>query len=307
MVASRGALWPTRPPPRPADDPGAAPGRPGRPAATQLTCALVPDTPCEGTALHLSGVEVLRGDVAVLRGLDWVVRPAERWVVLGPNGCGKTTLVQLASGYLHPTRGTVHVLGERLGRTDVRALRRRIALVSASISRMLLPHLSAREVVVSAATGALEPWWDSYSSAQQQRAVQLLSDAGFAHVSERAYGLLSEGERQQVLLARALMAEPDLVLMDEPCAGLDMGGRERLLQSLARFARRDGAPPAVMVTHHVEEVPPGFTHALVMKAGRCLAQGAIAQVLRSDVLSACFELQLELHRDGDRWWSRASD
>ncbi len=274
--------------------------------AAPLSCALVPDNPWDNTALHLHGVDLDRGDVAVLRGLDWVVRPAERWVVLGPNGCGKTTLVQLASGYLHPTRGTVHILGERLGRTDVRSLRRRIAVVSASISRMLVPHLSAREVVVSAATGALEPWWDSYSGEQRGRAARLLADAGFGHVSDRPYGLLSEGERQQVLLARALMSEPELVLMDEPCAGLDMGGRERLLQSLARFARQEGAPPAVMVTHHVEEVPSGFTHAFVMKEGRCLAQGRIGQVLRSEVLSACFELPLELHHDGDRWWSRAS-
>ena len=266
----------------------------------------MPEHSDTSNALEMQDVHLWRDEVHVLSGVDWTVGPGERWVVLGPNGCGKTTLVRLASGYLHPTSGRVVVLGRRLGRTDVRALRRHIAVVSASITRMVVPRLTARELVVAAARGALEPWWDSYSAEEQDKAHRLLADAGFSHVADREFALLSEGERQQVLLARALMAEPELILLDEPCAGLDMGGRERLLQSLGRLPTGPTAPAVVMVTHHTEEVPPGFTHAMVMRSGRVLAAGPLGTTLTSAVLSDCFGVPLEVHQDKGRWWSRAA-
>jgi iron complex transport system ATP-binding protein len=261
--------------------------------------------PPPAPVLRFQGVDLYRGTTPVLLGVDWQVLAGQRWAVLGPNGCGKTTLVQLASGYLHPTRGTVDVLGRRLGRTDVRALREHVAVVSASIARMVLPRLLAREVVVSARHGALEPWWHTYTAAEQDRALSLLGAAGFAGVAERPFGQLSEGERQQVLLARALMAEPGLVLLDEPCAGLDMGGRERLLARVAELAADPAAPPMVLVTHHVEEVPHGFTHALVLKAGRALASAPVTEALTGPLLSECFDIALEVGRSDGRWWSRA--
>lgn len=258
--------------------------------------------PC---ALEFAHVDLDRGPTSVLHDVNWVVRPDERWVVLGPNGSGKTTMVQLASGYLHPTRGSVSVLGRRLGRTDVRTLRQHVALVSTGVAKMVVPRLAARDVVVSARYGALEPWWHEYTAADRERASELLEMAGFAHIADRAFGLLSDGERQQVLLARALMTEPGLLLLDEPCAGLDMGGRERLLSRLAQVAAEPDAPPVVMVTHHVEEIPSAFTHVLLLRGGRVLVSGPLEDALNSDALSSCFGLPLELTAAAGRWSSRA--
>lgn len=258
-------------------------------------------------ALAYRAVDLDRLDNRVLRGVDWQVDDGQRWVILGPNGCGKTTLIQMASGYLHPTRGTVEVLGHRLGRVDVRQLRRRIGLVSAAVSKMIVPGLSAREVVVSGQQGALEPWWHTYTAEDQARAVDLLAAAGFASIAERPFGVLSEGERQQVLLARAIMATPDLLLLDEPCAGLDVGGRERLVARLGALAADPANPPIVLVTHHAEEIPGGFTHVLLMRGGRVVAAGPIGETLGAETLSACFGLPLMLRRDGDRWVCRAVD
>jgi iron complex transport system ATP-binding protein len=254
--------------------------------------------------LVVSDVDVYRSGKPVLRHINWEVRAGQRWAVLGPNGSGKTTLVQLVSGYLHPARGRVEILGQALGRVDVRALRQQVAVVSASVARMVHPRLSALEVVVPAAKGALEPWWHDYEPADWQRARALLASAGFAHIAERAFGELSEGERQQVLLARALMCSAGLVLLDEPCAGLDMGGRERLLARLAALAELASAPPAVMVTHHVEEVPAGFTHVLLLHQGTVLASGELQKTLSAERLSECFGLPLTLRHCDGRWTSR---
>jgi len=264
--------------------------------------------PAGDAALRFVDVDLDRANATVLRilcGINWTVGRGERWAVLGPNGSGKTTLMLLASGFLHPTRGTVDVLGRRLGHTDVRALRERVAMVSGSISRMVVPHLTAREVVVSARHGALEPWWHAYSQADRDRAETLLAASGFAYLAERSFALLSEGERQQVLLARALMPEPDLLLLDEPCAGLDMGGRERLLARLTAVAADRGQPPVVLITHHVEEIPAGFTHTLLLRQGRVLVAGPASQVLTAAALSDCFGVSLRLRCDQGRWSSQA--
>jgi iron complex transport system ATP-binding protein len=257
-------------------------------------------------ALRFTGVDVVRGEAAVLRGVDWSVAGADRWAVLGPNGSGKTTMLQLASGYLHPTRGSVDILGYRLGRVDVRKLRERIGVVSAAVARMLVGRVSAQSVVMSARHAALEPWWHSYDAADQTMARELLADAGFEAVADRPFAVLSEGERQQVLLARTLMAEPDLLLFDEPAAGLDVGGRERLVARLGRLADDPLAPPLVLVTHHVEEIPRGFTHLLLLRAGAVVAAGPITAVLRADTLSECFGMALTLSCDAGRWTCRAA-
>ncbi|HET9058856.1 MAG TPA: ATP-binding cassette domain-containing protein [Acidimicrobiales bacterium] len=255
--------------------------------------------------LSIEHVDVYRGGTQALRSVDWQVSDNERWVVLGPNGCGKTTLLSLISGYLHPSRGRVMVLGATLGRTDVRALRQRIGLVSASIGHKVPPHLTAHEVVVSGRFAALEPWWHSFSAADHEKAATLLANAGFPHILERPFQALSEGERQQVLLARALMGSPDLVLLDEPCAGLDMGGRERLLKTLADLAANPGAPPTIMVTHHIEEVPQHFTHGLLMRSGAVEATGPLEHVFTAQNLSACFDLPLQVQHRAGRWTTRA--
>ncbi len=273
--------------------------------ASLPSVAMVTDSPDEPPALRFCNVDLDRATTPVLRSVNWQVSAGQRWAVLGPNGGGKTTLMQLASGYLHPTRGTVDVLGQRLGRTDVRSLRERLGTVSASVARMIVPWLPAREVVVSARHGALEPWWHDYSEADRAQALALLSAAGFEHIADRPFGVLSEGERQQVLLARALMVSPELVLLDEPCAGLDMGARERLLSRLGALARDEDAPPIVMVTHHVEEIPVAFTHVLLLRAGRVLTSGPLHQALSGPTLSECFDLPLKLQSQGGRWTSQA--
>lgn len=257
------------------------------------------------TLLSFERVDVDRAGSPVLRGVTWKVEAGQHWAVLGPNGSGKTTMVQLASGYLHPTRGTVEVLGTVLGRADVRALRARLALVSASVAQRVVPWLPAREVVVSARHGALEPWWHDYSAEERQRASVLLSRAGFASISDRPFGQLSEGERQQVLLCRALMTEPELLLLDEPCAGLDVGGRERLLARLSGLASSSSGPPMVMVTHHVEEIPAGFTHVLLLKMGEVVAAGPLGTALTENALSSCFDIELRLSNERGRWSCRS--
>jgi iron complex transport system ATP-binding protein len=234
-----------------------------------------------------------------------VVAAGDRWAVLGPNGSGKTTMLQLASGYLHPTRGTVEILGRRLGAVDVRRLRRRIGVVSAAVAKMLVPTVTARDVVMSARYAALEPWWHHYTPEDRSRAESLLVDAGFDAVAGRPFGVLSEGERQQVLLARTLMADPELLLLDEPAAGLDVGGRERLVTRLSRLAADPDAPPMILVTHHVEEIPVHFSHVLLLREGRIVAAGPIAEALTSESLSACFGLRLALSGTAGRWTCRA--
>jgi len=263
-------------------------------------------TSAAGLAVELRGVTVRREGVAILDGVDWRVGTSERWVVLGPNGSGKTTLLQVAGARLWPTAGMVEILGARLGRVDVRTLRPRVALVSGAVTRQLRADLPARDVVASGRYGALETWWNDYGAADWEKADVLLARGGVAELGDRPFGVISEGERQQVLLARALMSDPEIVLLDEPFAGLDLGARERLLVQLARLATDAASPPIVLVTHHCEEIPPGFTHGGLVRDGRLLCAGALRDVITSDSVSACFGIEVTVGCTDGRWWSRAT-
>jgi iron complex transport system ATP-binding protein len=257
------------------------------------------------SAVSLRGVAVVRDGRPILDDIDWDVGPGERWAVLGPNGSGKTTLLHVAGMRLLPTRGTVEVLGARYGRTDARALRTRVALVSQAILRSLRPTLSAHDVVLTGRHAALEPWWHHYGPDDHAHADQLLAESGLRRISDQEFGVLSEGERQQVLLARALMGEPELLLLDEPAAGLDLGARERLVARIATLAAAPDTVPLVLVTHHVEEIPPGITHVALLRGGRIVRAGPATGVLISAAVSACFDVAVTVERTGDRWSARA--
>jgi iron complex transport system ATP-binding protein len=260
----------------------------------------------DGPAVALRGVTVRRDGVPVLDGIDWQVERSERWVVLGPNGSGKTTMLQVAGARLWPTSGRVEVLGSVLGRVDVRTLRPRVALVSGAVTRQLRADVTAREVVASGRYGALETWWHSYGTEDWDKADMLLAQGGVAAIAGRSFAVISEGERQQVLLARALMSDPELVLLDEPFAGLDLGARERLLLRLRSLASDASSPPVVLVTHHCEEIPPGFTHGGLMRGGRLIAAGPLGEVITSRLVSACFDVPVAVGCSEGRWWSRAN-
>jgi len=254
--------------------------------------------------LELADVTVRRGTSVLLDGVTWVVREGERWVVLGPNGAGKTTLLQIASAQLFPSSGLVGVLGELMGTVDVFELRPRIGLTSAALADKIPRQEIVRDVVVSAAYGVTGRWREQYDDLDHERADDLLREVGVAHLAERTFGTLSEGERKRVQVARALMTDPELLLLDEPAAGLDLGGREDLVSTLSTLAHDPDAPATVLVSHHVEEIPPGFTHALLLKQGRVVAEGPVEDVLTEQQLSATFGMPLTLSRADGRWAAR---
>jgi iron complex transport system ATP-binding protein len=256
------------------------------------------------SAVDLSAVRLVRDATVILDGLSWRVGTNDRWVILGPNGSGKTTLLQVVTGYAFPTSGTAEILGRRLGRTDVRMLRRRIAITSGAITRSLDPRLTALDVAVTGRTASLAPWWDPPDAALLVEARRLLADAGVGHVADRGFAILSEGERQRVLLTRMRLAGADLWVFDEPAAGLDLGAREQLVEDLAGLAGDPSTPPILFVTHHVEEIPPGFTHALLLREGRDVAAGAIDDTITSANLSACFDIDLDVTAGGGRYAAR---
>ncbi|WP_225978501.1 ABC transporter ATP-binding protein [Gandjariella thermophila] len=254
--------------------------------------------------VHLADINVRRGTNLLLKSVDWSVELDERWVILGPNGAGKTTLLQIAGAELHPTSGTVHLLGDRLGRVDVFELRPRIGLCSAALANRVPSQEKVSDVVVSAGYAVLGRWRENYDQLDTGRAADLLKSMGVGHLADRMFGTLSEGERKRVLIARALMTDPEMLLLDEPAAGLDLGGREDLVARLSELALDPDAPTTILVTHHVEEIPPGFTHALLLRDGGVVAQGLLDDVLTAENLSATFGQDLELQRAGDRFFAR---
>ncbi|MGW0810496.1 ABC transporter ATP-binding protein [Nonomuraea sp. NPDC002799] len=259
-----------------------------------------------GQVLRLQDVAVRRDGAALLRGIDWTVNEDERWVVIGPNGAGKTTLLQVAATLLYPSDGVVEVLGERLGQADVFDLRPRIGLASAALAERIPPDEKVIDLVLTAAYAIMGRFTEEYDSNDVTRAVELIDMMGAAHLIRRRFGTLSEGERKRVQIARALMPDPEMLLLDEPAAGLDLGGREDLVRRLSVLAGDYKAPAMVLVTHHVEEVPSGFTHGLLLRHGSVVAQGPLEDVMTSDALSQTFGVPLSLDRSAEgRWYARA--
>ncbi len=257
------------------------------------------------TIARLDGVSVKLGETEALVDIQLTVRTGQHWVVLGPNGSGKSTLLAVLSMYQHPTRGRATVLGQTMGRTDVRDHRHRIGLASSSLEHRFRESLTSLELVVTALHGALEPWWHDYRDEDFDRARYCLDRMGVGHLARRSFGTLSSGERKKVQLARTLMTEPELILLDEPGAGLDLAGREGLISDLTDLASDPATPPMILVTHHVEEIPPGFTHGLLLTRGRTVATGILEEVLTAGSLSRCFGIDLEVEHRGDRWAARA--
>ncbi len=250
----------------------------------------------------IDGVTVTREHRAIVNNISVSIAPGERWVILGANGCGKTTLLRVMALYLHPSVGNVYVSGMRLGKMDVRKVRSHIAYSSASLAGELRPALSVSDIVMTAKYGALEPWWHEYTNADRSRALDSLERLNVGHFAERTFGSLSSGEQQRVLLARALMNDPIVLLLDEPSARLDLGGREQLVQILEEFAMSNPQLPTVLVTHHVDEIPRCSTHLLLMRDGTEVASGPLSSTLTSDNLSATFGLRLHVEqRDTGRY------
>jgi iron complex transport system ATP-binding protein len=247
----------------------------------------------------------LRRQGSVLVGpLDWAVELDERWVIIGPNGAGKTSLLRIAAAAEHPSTGIAFVLGERLGRVDVSELRARIGLSSSVLAQRVPNNEVVRDLVVSAGYAVLGRWRERYEEVDYRRAIDMLESLGAEHLADRSYGTLSEGERKRVLIARALMTDPELLLLDEPAAGLDLGGREELVARLTDLAADPDAPALVLVTHHVEEVPPGFTHCLLLSEGQAVAAGLLPDVLTAENLSVAFGQSIALDVVDGRYFAR---
>jgi iron complex transport system ATP-binding protein len=254
--------------------------------------------------IELADVSVVRGQQKLLDAISWTVEEDDRWVILGPNGAGKTTLLQVLAAQLHPTSGVAGILGEVLGAVDVFDLRPRIGLTSAAVADRIPPAELVRDVVVSASYAVIGRWREEYETLDHERARRLMDEVGVGRLSGRTFGTLSEGERKRVQIARALMTDPELLLLDEPAAGLDLGGREDLVSTLTVLAEDIDAPATVLVSHHVEEIPPGFTHVLMLRDGRVVADGPIETTLTEAALSETFALPLLLERTDGRWHAR---
>ena len=254
--------------------------------------------------IDFAKVSLRRGGKTLVGPITWAVELDERWVVVGPNGAGKTSLLRMAAALEHPSSGTAYVLGERLGRTDMSELRSRVGLSSSALSQRVPDDEVVRDLVVSAGYAVLGRWREKYEDYDYEQAVDMLESVGAEHLAERTYGTLSEGERKRVLIARSLMTDPELLLLDEPAAGLDLGGREELVSRLADLAADPDAPAIVLVTHHVEEIPQGFSHCLLLSEGAVVAAGLLTDVLTSDNLSKAFGQSITLEYIDGRYFAR---
>ncbi|MCT9819997.1 ABC transporter ATP-binding protein [Microbacterium sp. W1N] len=256
--------------------------------------------------LEFADVVVRRNTRNIIDHIDWTVTDDQRWVVLGPNGAGKTTILQLAATLLHPTSGEVTILDERLGRTDVFELRPRIGFASSAMARRVPPEETVLDVVLTAAFSVLGRWNEEYESIDERRARRVLAAWKLEHLAERTFGTLSDGEQKRVQIARAVMTDPELLLLDEPSASLDLGAREELLQLLSGYASEPTTPAMVMVTHHVEEIPVGFTHVLLLGDGEVVAQGPLAETLTAEALTRTFGIEIVLSEADGRYAARAA-
>jgi len=256
--------------------------------------------------LRLRGVGIAHERSMLLRDVDWTAHSDESWVIIGPNGAGKTTLLQVAAALLFPTEGTAEILGEALDAADLTDLRTRIGFASAAVADRVPAAEKVIDLVLTASYGILGRNAEDYDSFDVTRAVELLDALGCAHLIRRRFATLSEGERKRVQIARSLMPDPELLLLDEPAAGLDLGGREDLLRRISALARDPRAPTMIMVTHHVEEVPEDFTHGMLLRRGAVLAAGLLQDVFTERNLSRCFGVPLQVERRAARWTARAS-
>ncbi|HEX4056989.1 MAG TPA: ABC transporter ATP-binding protein [Galbitalea sp.] len=257
------------------------------------------------SVLQLSNVSVVRARTPIVDDVTWSVDGAQRWVVLGPNGAGKTTLLQIAAALIHPTSGTAVLLDTMLGKVDVFDLRPRIGFVSSAMTKRLPANETVLNVVMTAAYSVTGRWNEEYEEVDLARARRVLGDWKLDHLTDRMFGGLSDGEQKRVLIARAVMTDPELLLLDEPAASLDLGSREELLALLTEFAASPKAPAMVMVTHHVEEIPAGFTHAMLLAKGKVVAAGALGAIVTSKHLSETFGLPLEVTSSRGRFAARA--
>ena len=255
--------------------------------------------------LELSSISVQRGDRIILGPLDWQVLEGQRWVVLGPNGAGKTTLLQICSSLIHPTTGSITILGQILGKVDVFELRTRIGLTSSALVDQLPSDEIVMDVVLTAAYAMFGRWQEKYDLWDESRAMALLTALGVRELGNRSYGTLSDGEKKRVQIARALMADPELLLLDEPASALDLGGREDLLKRIETFSNDPLAPATVIVTHHIEEIPSGTTHALLLRDGKTVAQGQIQSVINDENLSIAYGLPISVQSEHGRYFARA--
>jgi iron complex transport system ATP-binding protein len=255
--------------------------------------------------LELSSISVQRGDRIILGPLDWQVLEGQRWVVLGPNGAGKTTLLQICSSLIHPSTGSITILGQILGKVDVFELRTRIGLTSSALVDQLPSDEIVMDVVLTAAYAMFGRWQEKYDLWDESRAMALLTALGVRELGNRNYGTLSDGEKKRVQIARALMADPELLLLDEPASALDLGGREDLLKRIETFSNDPFAPATVIVTHHIEEIPSGTTHALLLRDGKTVAQGLIQSVINDENLSIAYGLPISVQSEHGRYFARA--
>ncbi|WP_448656092.1 ABC transporter ATP-binding protein [Microbacterium lacticum] len=256
--------------------------------------------------LEFADVVVRRNARNIVDHVDWTVADDQRWVVLGPNGAGKTTILQLAATLLHPTSGEVTILDERLGRTDVFELRPRIGFASSAMARRVPPEETVLDVVLTAAFSVLGRWNEEYETIDERRARRVLGEWKLDHLADRTFGTLSDGEQKRVQIARAVMTDPELLLLDEPTASLDLGAREELLGLLGGYAQAPTTPAMVMVTHHVEEIPVGFTHVLLLRDGAVVAAGPVEETLTAQNLSDTFGMPIALSVEDGRYAARAT-
>ncbi len=257
------------------------------------------------SVLQLSSVSVVRDGNTVLDSIDWTVEPDERWVILGPNGAGKTTLLQIAAAALHPTSGEATVLGETIGHSDLSELRPLLGFASSALARRIPRTERVVDVVMTAAYAVTGRWNELYEEIDERRARRVLAEWNLEHLAERPFGSLSDGEQKRVQIARSVMTDPEILLLDEPAASLDLGGREELLQLLGGYASDPRSPAIVMVTHHVEEIPLGFNRALLLAGGKVKAAGPIAEVLTSELLSETFGVDVEVTEAEGRYTARS--
>lgn len=256
--------------------------------------------------LDLSDVSVVRDGNTILDSVSWTVESDQRWVVLGPNGAGKTTLLKLAAASMHPTSGTATVLGEQLGKVDIFELRPRIGFASSASARQVPVEETVFDTVLTAAYAVTGRWNETYEDVDDRRAERVMKEWRLEKLRDRRFGTLSDGEQKRVQIGRAVMTDPELLLLDEPAASLDLGSREELVQLLGAYASTAEAPAMIMVTHHVEEIPAGFTHALLISEGSVLAAGPVSEVITADRLSEAFGIDLVVSTSEDgRFAARA--